>query len=109
LQEAKFDSAVDYIMKRRTEITIETERVLIISKRNTSALAWCSGCGIQGRMITPEAAAKLADVSSRAIYRLIEADELHFVELSDKRLWICENSLNRLIEAANQAIRTQPK
>ncbi len=91
-------------MKRRTEITIETERVLVISKRNTSALAWCSACGGQAQMITPETAAKLADVSSRAIYRLIEADGLHFVEMSDKRLWICVNSLNRMIEMANQGL-----
>ena len=96
-------------MKRRTEITIETERILVISKRCTSALAWCSGCGNRGQMITPEAAAKLANLSSRAIYRLVEAEELHFFETSDKRLWICVNSLQRLIETANQGLTAHPE
>ena len=109
LQAAKYDAADEYRMKRRTEITIETERVLVISRRNTSALAWCSGCGLKGQMITPEAAAKTVSLSTRAIYRLIEAEELHFLETSDQRLWICLNSLNRIIEAANPALGAQPE
>lgn len=96
-------------MKRRTEITIETERVLVISKRNTSALAWCSACGSQEQMITPEVAAKTISLSTRAVYRLIESDQLHFIETHDNRLWICVNSLNRIIETANQAIGPQPE
>jgi hypothetical protein len=96
-------------MKRRTEITIETERILVISRRNTSALAWCSDCGSRGQMITPEAAAKMVGLSTRAVYRLIETKDLHFIETSDNRLWICLNSLNQLIEATNQAITAQPE
>jgi heterodisulfide reductase subunit C len=89
-------------MKRRTEITIETERLLVISRRNTSALAWCSDCGIQRQMMTPEAVARAASLSTRTVYRLIEAGDLHFNETSDHRLWVCVNSLNHLIETASQ-------
>jgi hypothetical protein len=95
-------------MKRRTEITIETERVLVISKRNTSALAWCAGCQSQAQMITPDTAARLANMSSRTIYKLIEADELHFTETSDHHIWICITSLNHQIERATHLLPGQP-
>jgi hypothetical protein len=96
-------------MKRRTEITVETERILVISKRNTSALAWCSACGSRGQMITPEAAAQIADMSSRSIYRLVETNELHFIETNDHQLWICVQSLKQILETANRALPAQPE
>lgn len=86
------------MMKRRTEITIETERLLIIRSRKTSAQAWCTSCDRQVHMITIDEAAQVAKVSSRLVYRLVEADELHFIETTDKRLLICVNSLHQLME-----------
>ncbi len=79
--------------KRRTEITVETSRVLVIGKCRRSLLGWCSGCGQRVRMVTPEEAAMAAGTSARAIYRLVEANELHFTETPDARLFICLNSL----------------
>lgn len=91
-------------MKRKTEITIETERLLIISKRNTSSLGWCADCGGQVRLLNAEVASQVAGVSPRAIYRLIEAGHLHFIETSDQRLLICINSLGQMTEALHAAM-----
>lgn len=83
--------------KKRTEITVETHRVLAISRRQISGRAWCSDCGEIVNRVTPEEAAVIAHVSARTIYRWIEAEQLHFTENQTGLLRICLNSL--LIEA----------
>ena len=77
--------------KRRTEITIETERVLIV-RRQIAIRAWCRSCDRQVAMVTVDEAARMAGVSSRTIYRWVEADRLHFTETTDGRLLICADS-----------------
>ena len=90
-------------MKRRTEITIESERLLIIRSRQTSARGWCPSCDKQVKMITTDEAAQLSHISARLIYRLVEADELHFIETTDKRLLICVNSLHQMMEVRQRS------
>ena len=80
--------------KRRTEITIETDRVFVLSRRRISVLTWCAACGERVTMITPDEAAITARVSSRAIYRWMEAERLHFTETADGFLLVCTNSLS---------------
>lgn len=79
--------------KTRTEITIETDRILVMSKRRISVLAWCADCGSRTRMVGVDEAARLAGVSSRTIYRWVEADRLHFAETDEGSLLVCSNSL----------------
>jgi hypothetical protein len=43
--------------------------------------------------VTPDEAAAMARVKPRAIYRRLEAGDLHFVEDGDGALWICVQSL----------------
>jgi len=43
--------------------------------------------------VTPDDAASLVRVKPRAIYRKLEAGDLHFVEDSSGAVWICMNSL----------------
>jgi len=78
--------------KRRTEITVETEQVLIIRRTGQPMTAWCQQCGAEVVMITPEEAARGAGASLRAIRRLVEAGQLHFRESANGRLFICLNS-----------------
>ena len=77
--------------KRRTEIIIETERIIIVPF--LSASVWCNACSLQVEMLSPEQAATLVNVPPRTIYRWVEAQLLHFVEEEDGRLLICRNSL----------------
>lgn len=78
---------------KRTEITIETERVMVIRKCKSSILAWCPTCAKQVPMIKVDEAANLARVSSRTIYRWVETGKVHFAETPEGMLWICLNSL----------------
>jgi hypothetical protein len=81
--------------RRKTRITIETERFL--SLRQTGAgskrIAWCAVCGAERRLVTPTEAAALAGASERMIYQLVESGALHFTEDADGRVLVCLGSL----------------
>jgi len=79
-------------MGKRTEITIETHRRLVMRSLAVSISAWCHGCLKEVRMVTPEQAAALMNVSSRTIYQLIEGGGVHFIEQHGQML-ICAESL----------------
>lgn len=83
--------------RKRTRITVETERLLIISRRQ-GAMNWCAGCNKRVKMISVDEAAALTQVSSRTIYRWVEAEKLHFIESTDGLLRICARSLYRSIQ-----------
>ena len=92
-------------MRRRTEITIETHRVFVVRRSTGAQTAWCSACNELVEMITPDEGAQLAGISSRTIYRSVEAESIHFTETHDGSLLICLNSLHRAIpEAAKHSI-----
>jgi hypothetical protein len=73
-------------------ITIQTGRLLVMS-RAKSLYSLCSACGDEVRMVTIDQAAALTRISSREIYREVEAGMLHFIETEGSVL-ICFNSLN---------------
>ena len=79
--------------QKRTQITFETERLLLVSRRR-NLIAPCAACGAQTRMITVDEAAALAQVSALAIYHRVEAGTLHFMESPAGALLICFSSLN---------------
>ncbi len=79
--------------KRKTSITVETERVIWLRKRRGLTLTWCPECGEQTRMVSTDEAALLAHVSMRDIYRLVDAARIHFAETPDGLLRVCLKSL----------------
>jgi len=86
-------SGGDVKTKKRTEITVETHRLLVMRKPTGTTQTWCARCCEQVEMATPERAALLAGVSLRAICRQVEANSIHFVETANGLLLICLNSL----------------
>jgi excisionase family DNA binding protein len=81
--------------KRRTEITVETERVVVIRQSRSVAPAWCAACAQPATMLSAEEAAAVAGVTRRTIYRWVEAEKVHFVETSDGLLLLCLNSFRK--------------
>ncbi len=81
---------------RRTEITIEMDRIFVIRRRGEPVQAQCAECGEQTKMVTADEAAANARVSSRTIYRWIETEKIHFMESREGALLICLRSLGRL-------------
>lgn len=81
-------------MKKRTLITVETDRIILVGARKTSPLIWCTDCARRVPFVTVDEAAKITRTSSRTIFQWVEADRLHFTETPDGRLLICPNSLS---------------
>ena len=79
-------------MKRRTEIIIETDRLLVVRKVRR-AVAWCAPCSGFVSMVTTDEAAALARVTSRTIFRWVESGQVHYTETAAGLLLICPNSL----------------
>jgi hypothetical protein len=80
---------------KRTEITIDTRRTMVIRRRPILILGWCEECMAEVRMIRPDEAARLINVSSRLIYQWMEEGKVHFTD-DPSELLVCADSLNRL-------------
>ncbi len=78
-------------IKKRTEITVKTNRLLVINRHSSAFVAECEKCGKQVEMVVPDEAAAIVGISSRTIYRAIEAGDIHFIEMPV--VFVCFNSL----------------
>ena len=81
------------IVSKSREITVETERLLIIRRRYQAVEEWCDGCGELALMIRPDQAAAVTGHTLRAIFIDIENGRLHFRESPDGLVLVCLNSL----------------
>jgi hypothetical protein len=85
---------------RRAHITIERERLLIVSSRR-SLKKRCELCGAEVRMIDVDQASALAAVTQREVFLRVENGSLHFAETADGVLLICLESLRQSFFGAN--------
>ncbi|MFN2576347.1 MAG: hypothetical protein ABR607_01505 [Pyrinomonadaceae bacterium] len=79
--------------RKRTEITIETERVLYVSPPG-KVLSWCGKCDAQAEMVPVDEAAILRRVNSRTVFGWVEEKRVHSTETAEGLLLICLNSLS---------------
>jgi hypothetical protein len=82
----------------RTEITIETQQLLVIREPGDSVRGTCPQCGPEVRLVSSNQAAVLAGESTRTIYRWIEDGLIHFTETREGHLFVCLASLPLLGE-----------
>ena len=81
---------------RRTEVTVETDEILIIRSSQEIAVAPCPECAGTTVMISPEQAAMVTCTNVRAIYRFLEAGRVHYVEVPGGALLVCPDSILKL-------------
>lgn len=84
--------------KRRTEITVETQRVVVIRQNRSVVPVWCAACAQHVTMLSAEEAAAATGLTRRTIYALVEAKKIHFTETPDGVLFVCFNSLTKEIQ-----------
>ena len=77
---------------RRTKITIETERRLVI-QGSGSLYGLCAVCGDEVPRLTVEQAAALSRVDSLTVYHWIERGRIHLAETEAGVALICAASL----------------
>jgi hypothetical protein len=79
--------------RKRAIVTVETRSVSVIRPASEAIELWCENCAAIVPMVTPEHAARQTGASVRAIYRRIEAGDLHFAEAANGLLLVCSDSL----------------
>jgi hypothetical protein len=79
-------------LKKRTRITIETERVLVIGRTRSTFEAWCPVCDQLVRLLRPDEAATLS-ACLQASQHPLEINKLHIIPTADGLLNVCLNSL----------------
>ena len=82
-------------MKKKATITVETERLLVITCSRSAVDRWCHECQANARMIGIDEAAVIAGISQRTVFHLAEAGEIHFMETTEGQALFCLNSISR--------------
>jgi hypothetical protein len=80
------------MLKRRTEITVETDRLLVI-RGHKKVIAWCAPCARHREMLATDDAALAAHVKSSTIFHWAESGRIHGSETPEGLLLICPESL----------------
>ena len=93
---------------RRARITVETERLVVMSGRRKSLYARCPTCDNVVRMFSVDEAAAIARVKALVVYRSLETGTLHFTETSAGALLICAVSLQYFVLKKAEPIRNKP-
>src|SRR6185295_20113158 len=87
-------------MKKRAQVTIETERLVVISGSHApAAMLWCAACQAEVTMFGLDEASALAGLSDRAIFQLAETGAIHFTETTEGKALFCVRSLRQQTEA----------
>jgi hypothetical protein len=82
-------------MNRRTEktvITVETFQRTVVRSRPKMRIVWCDRCAAETVMLAPNEAAAHLQTTAREIFRLMEADKIHYLETTTRALLVCRNS-----------------
>jgi hypothetical protein len=79
-------------VKKRTRITIETERVLVIAKARSTFDGWCPVCNQVVRLLRPDEATAFT-ASLRASQYPSRISKLHIIPTADGLMSVCLNSL----------------
>lgn len=90
----------------RTEITVETHEVIVIRHRSRFPKPSCVRCGSQALMLSVDEATVLFGFSTRELCRLVEEEQIHFMETSRRMLLVCPESLVKLNMASYAKHRT---
>lgn len=85
--------------KRIIEITVETERLVVVHRRYRAVKGWCVRCDSEVEMVTLVEAALIAGVSPGVIRRMAEAGAIHSGLTAQGEEVICLDSLREDVHA----------
>ena len=79
-------------MKRKATVTVERERVLVISEARTVE-RWCEECEAEVPMVGLAEAAVILGFTERETFRLTETRKIHLMETAEGKSLFCINSI----------------
>ncbi len=74
-------------MKKRAEITFESEETIILNQDELPMREYCPRCQTSVNLFTPRVVSLITGASEREIFRHVEADAIYFIEVD--RLAAC--------------------
>ena len=75
-------------------VTSEKHEVVVIRRQSPDLMhAMCQGCTAEAELLTFDAAIEFSGFSGRELVRLIEAGQVHSVELPGNQFGLCRRSL----------------
>lgn len=83
-------------MERRTRITIERERILVIARQH-AVRGWCEKCGCEVELVPSNKAGQFLDIGP---LDRRHSSKLHLVQAKEG-LVVCLKSLLRFLQAAS--------
>ena len=88
---------------RRRRIITETRQIALLVNSGAQIDMFCELCGDGAPLVAPLAAARILTTGTREIYRLIETERIHFVELADRQIFVCPQSISEMqLEAVSK-------
>jgi len=81
-------------IRKRIEMTVETEKFLTLHISIGKHCEFCEMCNGHAPMLTVTEATQFAGMSLRTIFQLIETGQLHFRETATGLLFVCFVSLS---------------
>jgi hypothetical protein len=92
-------------MKKTARVTIETERLVVISGSHAAAAnLWCAACQREVTMFGVDEASAFAGLSDRAIFQLAETGAIHFVETAEGKAMFCVSSLRNVTQTHTERL-----
>ena len=82
----------DGTRRKRTTITIRTDRILVIRGR-AGTLAWCPACERRAAIVTADEAAVIVGVGSDVVCGWVASGRLHAVGSAGGGVLVCLDSL----------------
>ena len=77
----------------RREIISETKQLVFRMGTRKEESKRCEVCRDSSMMFLPETLSDVLGISTREVYRKIEADGVHFVEIKEKQVLVCRRSM----------------
>jgi hypothetical protein len=81
--------------RRWTKTTLEQHELIIVRTSRTPARRFCADCSDTTALVTLNEAVRISGITSREVYRLMEAGRIHFNEGPDGIALICPVTLLR--------------
>lgn len=81
--------------KRKLSISTTTKRRIIVADRTLKEAILCPQCG--RLMLDAKDAARSLGISQSVIFRVLESDAAHSIELNDRSVVVCLSSMLGLI------------
>ena len=72
---------------KKTHILVKKSKEFAVRQTSSAEQILCRQCGFL--ILTAQKAADLCAVSTRLIYRLIEAESVHFIETGANEIYVC--------------------